>query len=396
MAEKRAWKTTEDTSRAFSNQAYRDHRLSELELNVRSIEEVCESDNFPAPGTVLARRFVNGLFYFSGGGTTQKDTAKSTSEKQLEGRLLRRHLVNSSWLSFGLSTAIQGENFDFSCPSSTDFVRVKLSERIFREIGQSTSAVQDDGFIDFSGLFSDSTKPLDVEIGAGHGDWIVHQAAKRKDRNHIAVELRADRVAQIFAKGVLQVSGPLENLCVVGDESNAFLTQRLRPGSASNIFVNHPEPPTQAFGEDDSDLRAIMNGADEPAHMLSSSALMSAATCLIDQGQIVVVTDNKCYARLLAATVLKVNRKNNVKLQSVKFPTKSSGLRVIEDFSKHGKGRGELSVLLYEGQPCEAIGHALVESRDGRGSSYFDRLWRTGASNHASQRERYILVLKKA
>jgi pentatricopeptide repeat protein len=431
--EKRGWKSSEnDARRNLSNAMFRDHRLSELELSLQSIRETCQAKHFPPSNDVLARRLVHGLYYFSGGGTTkpasqQTNPTEPTSTKKKEkettnssssssaARTLRRSLLNASWQSFGLAAALNKCCEDLTLPPPHDFLRVKDCERIVRRLSSNNSsssdkAIHDNGTIDFF-PGQQCEKPLDIELGSGFGDWIVDLAAKNKDtRNYIAVELRADRVASIFAKAMLSShGGPLENLVVVGGDGTTFLSDRIIPESVSTIFVNHPEPPTQDYGRNVSELQGIMDGSlPEPAHMLSSATLMAAAQCLMmatsrdeqhPQGQIVIVTDNKCYARLICATVIKVNKEQPTillrSLQKLADNSSSRCLEVEETFhddnnettgSNHHRNNSNNSVFI--------LRH-VVSSNKNKGTSYFDRLWRTGASSHASQRERYVIVLAR-
>lgn len=415
---KRGWKETSDERRNASNAKFRDHRMSELEMNLQALVELCQSSQFPPPKDLLATRMTNGLFYFSGGGTTQMNDHTSTTSAKVcthktpqndpktqkdrdmsRARHFRRQVANSSWLSFGLKAAVALSGIDVKL--SKDFLRMKDSERVFRLVAKNPKAIQDDCHIDFDAIFPENNKCIDIELGSGYGEWIVNQAALMPDRNHVAVELRADRVHQIFAKGVLHPAGALQNLAVVGDDCSAFLSERVKPKSVSTVFANHPEPPTQVQGKSDRDLQAIMEGGGEPAHMLCSKTLIAAGKLLQDsnspsgRGRIVIVTDNVNYGRLICATVVRMNRQNMSSLRSCETNPTGLGLRELERFlldeSRPGSGR----VLLLAGQPSQKIGHSgPKESEKGKGSSYFDRLWRTGACGHASNRERYILVLE--
>ena len=116
---------------------------------------------------------------------------------------------------------------------------------------------------------SKKSRRVEVELGAGFGDWIVSKAIEEPSTNYLAVELRSDRVAQIFARcAILSHDKPIDNLCVVGGDSGHFLGNYLSEGSVDSIYVNHPEPPTQTFGAEFHDLSIIMNGGAEPSHML--------------------------------------------------------------------------------------------------------------------------------
>lgn len=393
---KSGWKDNDDR-RAASNAIFRDHRISELELSLDSLVEVCQSNKFPPEKDLLATRMVNGLFYFSGGGTTQLSSESDEKDKAAPNksyaRQLRRQVANSSWLSFGLRAAVIQSGMEVKLPS--DFLRVKDSERIFRAVGKNPKAIQDDGYIDFDSIFPKGANDIDIELGSGYGEWIVNQASSMPERNHVAVELRADRVHQMFAKGILHPSGPLPNLAVVGDDGSSFLQDRVKPKCISNIFANHPEPPTQVQGKSDRDLKTIMDGDAEPSHMLSSGTLVAAGRALQNKGRIVIVTDNMNYARLLCATVVRIYRQRSSSLQSSRLKPKEFGMREVESFLLNESKPDDGRVVLMEGQPSSKMGHAISNASSGKGSSYFDRLWRTGACEHASTKERYVLVLEQ-
>lgn len=228
-------------------------------------------------------------------------------------------------------------------------------------------------------LLSDD-KPMDIELGAGFGDWIVEQAQSNPQRTYMAVELRADRAYHILSKAALNQEGPLENVYVIGSDAGSFLQAlaKEKPVSrVSNIYANHPEPPTQTFGSSQKQLDSILSNGDEPSHMLCSSTLLTASKVLRQNGQILVVTDNRWYARLLAATFARALRHSK---QALRNPTRSEwqalGLRSVDVFDG--------GVAMFETSP------------DGKGRSWFDRLWRAGAGAHAETKTRFVLLLCKS
>ena len=113
-----------------------------------------------------------------------------------------------------------------------------------------------------------------------------------------------------------------------------------------------------------------------------TTTIIEMSQSLKADGKIVVVSDNRFYARLLAATFARVVRQDNKLIRSVKpGDLKGSALRHMETFSN--------AVDLYEGQPERAIGHAK------NASSYFDRLWRTGAGSHSERRTRFVILMQR-
>lgn len=393
---KRAWNSKEgedeqDARRAASNIAYRTHRLSELEAEAKDLIKLRGKNTTLLASNDMAKRVLSRLFYFSGGGTTDlaatSKAAKSTA-KTIQSADPMQNFLTSSWLSFGLSELVEEE-----CDAKDlDLARVGAM------VGMEDSRiVRDDGLMDFDQIFSSKEKPIHIELGAGFGDWVVRQARHDPSRNYVAVELRADRVAQIFSKATLDGIKPLENVCVVGSECGSFLSDRVKCGSVSTVFANFPEPPTQSFGGNGGELKLIMDGVKgaEPAHMLNSATLAKAASCLKSKGKIVIVTDNRWYARLLCATFVKVahDYKDVALRSSTPNEMNESGLRLADSFADP-KSKAKSAVILYKGLPGEAIGYVKTGKEDG-GVSYFDRLWRTGAGSHSERRTRFVIVMNR-
>ncbi len=379
---KRAWKKVSDEGafqRKSSNNTYRNHRLSEIENEAK---ELVRLRKLKDKGDLLEQvrcGLLKRLFYFGGGGTT--DMLKTS------GKSVVSDVSSPIWYSFGLAEVMQ------STPQNRHPSHTKP---ILTDGKNTASAVSSQGTLILSQIFDNPNLPIDVEIGAGFGDWIVRQTRMHQDRNHIAVELRADRVAQIFAKGMLGLdSSSSKRLCVVGSDAGSFLDLRLpQGGSISTFFANHPEPPTQTFGENQSELGAVVDGGAEPAHMLNSATMISMAKRLKASGRIVIVTDNRWYARLLSTTALRailVLGKEGVRLKSESsIALSKGGFHKIDSFSL-----GTETVELFEGQPNEQIGHVPYDPTSEGGASYFDRLWRSGGGSHAERKSRLVLVLRR-
>jgi tRNA (guanine-N7-)-methyltransferase len=81
--------------------------------------------------------------------------------------------------------------------------------------------------------------PLEIEIGAGRGDFIIARANAMPQRNFLAVELAA-AVAQLMAvrAGHLQ----LQNLRVVRIDARPLVNLFLADGSVSAYHIYFPDP----------------------------------------------------------------------------------------------------------------------------------------------------------
>lgn len=124
--------------------------------------------------------------------------------------------------------------------------------------------------------------------------------------------------------------------------------------------------------------------------MLNSELLKSAAQCLDKEtGQLIIVTDNRFYANLICATMIKVMNQNEGIFFSAGLK-QSDGMYQLEVFKGNNKNE---HVVLYEGQPNRSIHHFTASDNSNKGSTYFDRLWRKGAGNHAETHKRFIICM---
>jgi pentatricopeptide repeat protein len=407
--------------RVESNRLFRNHRLSELRSEASALRDlvISRSDKYKEyiatqNALFIAQMMMTRLLYFSGGGTTSRESMKlipSATEVNVETDTQR--WIHSLWHSFGLRETVQRllddkhkvmEHFFphtsmLSKDSRSDVVLSKESCKSLRAhvMGEDSVICTNSGRIRFASVFTslngnasvsvpEQNKPLHIELGAGSGDWACLQAELNPSDNYVTVELRADRVAKTFSKCLLhceQTGGqntniPLMNVCCVGSECGSFLRDRVAIGSVKTIFVNHPEPPTQTYNKTSS-------SADEPAHMLNSQTISSASRCLepMGKGMLVVVTDNLTYARLICQLLVRMLR-GEIDLVGLS-PGEVRDLNMIESFGS--------SICLYEGKPSLSIRHFTPKRVEG-GHSYFDRLWRTGAGKHAEMRKRFIIVLR--
>jgi len=435
--------------REQSNKLFRNHRQSELRSEALSLQSLCsqhsdsssKDDETTNNALHMVQFMMTRLLYFSGGGTTGKDatkrattTACSPNNSNVDEDI--QQWLHSLWHSFGLKEMVQrvleeqdGDNtlkniFQLQSSSKTqpkknkrgqlpNVLSTEVCSRLRHHVG-TCDDLSSDGRVNFKQLFASlengtgtlrnsngKNNSLHVELGAGSGDWAELQAKLNPTENYVTVELRADRVAQTFSKCVLHQDAndeksknvPLTNLCCVGSECGSFLRDRVSPGSVKTIFVNHPEPPTQTYsvapaGGNTSSNKTNGAGdksAEEPAHMLNSQIILSAARCLEanGKGRLIIVSDNLIYARLICNTMVRIVEE--AKLVGVP-PGELRDLRRIESF-------GHSSIHLYEGKPSFSIGHHIPKKFEG-GTSYFDRLWRTGAGKHADTRKRFIIALQ--
>lgn len=84
-----------------------------------------------------------------------------------------------------------------------------------------------------------TVQPLEVELGAGDGSFIVEWARRNPDRNFLAVERLLGRIRKPDKRG--RRLG-LTNLSLVRIEIGYFLEYLLPPASAAAIHVYFPDP----------------------------------------------------------------------------------------------------------------------------------------------------------
>ena len=403
MGGKRSWKQNASggadgggSRRSTSNFLFRSHRSTEMKNEAEEIRAICTNvDTSIDTASQLPKLIASRLLYFSGGGTTDLTATKAHKAMRSGDDVnASEQLMVSAWISFGLASAVGRRGFLAATLDSSSSVLTKADRKALRAAGinPTESVLSEDGTIDFRKVFrnesSDVSKnrPINIELGAGSGDWIRMQAIAKPKEDYVSVELRSDRVAQTFAKLMLSRAGAdggiIDNVCSVGAECGSFLRDRVPNQSVSTIYVNHPEPPTQSYGSSEKDIKTVLSGS-EPAHMLNSETLKSAAECLLPngEGRLVIITDNKWYGMLLCKTF------ERLLLGKKKLLTQIS-LEPRDGFHCAESGM----VRLFEGSPNSVVGH--VTPADGSGSSYFDRLWRTGAGAHAERKKRYAIVMR--
>jgi len=123
--------------------------------------------------------------------------------------------------------------------------RLRKAARIWRnpkarEIGERVLFTPDDRVfaIDPPAMFA-RRAPLEVEIGAGKGEFIVERAAEFPERDFIAVELSAT-IARVLA--VRCGRAGLGNLRVVRMDARTLVNLMLADASVSAYHIYYPDP----------------------------------------------------------------------------------------------------------------------------------------------------------
>ena len=82
-------------------------------------------------------------------------------------------------------------------------------------------------------------QPLEVELGAGDGSFLVEYARRHPEHNFIAIERLLGRVRKLERKG--RQAG-LRNLRAIRIESSYFIRYLVPPGSISALHIYFPDP----------------------------------------------------------------------------------------------------------------------------------------------------------
>ena len=123
--------------------------------------------------------------------------------------------------------------------------RLRKAARIWgnpkaREIGERVLFAPDDNLfaIDPPAMFG-RRAPVEIEIGAGKGEFIIERAAEFPDRNFIAVELSAT-ITRVLA--VRCGRAGLDNLRVVRMDARTLVNLMLPDASVSAYHIYYPDP----------------------------------------------------------------------------------------------------------------------------------------------------------
>jgi hypothetical protein len=98
----------------------------------------------------------------------------------------------------------------------------------------------------------------------------------------------------------------------------------------------------------------------------------------------VVVTDNRAYSRLIAATMVKVTRKQK---SLVRMPS----LTELDDLGLHQLEVFQDGISIYQ-RVSSTIGSQSGANKQQRGITWFDRLWKTGTGTHAERDTRFVVA----
>ncbi|CAE7513255.1 trmB [Symbiodinium natans] len=210
---------------------------------------------------------------------------------------------------------------------------------------------------------SDPPLPMKMEICSGNGDWVIAQAkADEGLANWMALELRHDRVHQIFSRMVFRKAC---NLCLLRGDAGRVVPAHVQPESMSHVFINFPEPPH--FSGDET--------AESKSELLTGSFFSQLHTILQQDGKLTILSDNWRYVRRLVRTLAELRDENEQMFLSA-GPRNAKNAELCETL---------YGIDLFCGMPDKHVGHKK------KTTSYFDRLWTKG-----QHLDRYYFMVQKA
>ncbi|KYQ99785.1 hypothetical protein DLAC_03731 [Tieghemostelium lacteum] len=177
-------------------------------------------------------------------------------------------------------------------------------------------------------------KFIKMEICSGHGHWIIERAAQDMDTDWISVEIRYDRVFQIWSKMIME---QIDNLYILGGEAHTSVKDIVPSDTLDEVYINYPNPP-------------VWSGSER---LINEKFLIEINRILKTQGTLTIVTDNKQYSDQIIETI-----------------TKSKKLQKIYKAAKGGSYLQNLS--------------------EDYGYSYFNKLW-----NNGQRTKRYCICISK-
>ena len=127
-------------------------------------------------------------------------------------------------------------------------------------------------------IFSNSSAPLELDLGCGDGSFLVELAKRNPEHNFLATERLMGRVEKVAKK---IVRSGLNNTRILRLESHYVLRWLLPPNCASIIYVLHPDPWPKRIHHD---RRLIQAEFMEAVHRVLAAG-----------GELRVKTDDKPY-----------------------------------------------------------------------------------------------------
>lgn len=320
---------------ADSHGLFQQLSLEEARRELQRISDFCQQEDPPELFDYLCRTFLFSL--------TQSDSLMEESD-------VPQTCVNELLQSFGL-----GEVLRRSGMAPEDALQA------FRKNFSKAQRLRCNRIFADHRAMPCMTKPVKLEICSGNGDWVIAQAkAEQGIANWIALELRHDRVHNIFSRMVFE---KVENLCLLRGDASQVVPRHLQQGSVSHVFINFPEPPHFSGHE----------SAESKNELLTASFFEELHSRLTPAGKMTILSDNWRYIQRLARTISKLHDDFSERLFVSSAETSDADKsEILHD------------IRVICGKPGKRVGHIK------KTTSYFDRLWAKG--DHV---DRYYFMVER-
>ncbi|GAM18119.1 hypothetical protein SAMD00019534_012940 [Acytostelium subglobosum LB1] len=150
-------------------------------------------------------------------------------------------------------------------------------------------------------------RPVKMEICSGHGHWITKRAAEDSESDWLSVEIRYDRVFQIWSKMILE---SIDNLYLMAGDAHEVLKSNVPTGTLDEVYINYPNPP-------------VWPGAKR---LIDHDFLVEINRSLKKDGTLTIVTDDKPYADSIVLVL-----RQSKKLARIYKPVKEDYICPLEE-----------------------------------------------------------------
>eukprot|EP01133_Synstelium_polycarpum_P000201 gene201-243_t len=216
--------------------------------------------------------------------TSHKNKGKLSDKNKVSANLFerinRREIDEESERVRGHLEQLSKQKNKLKCTNMENSKRVYFSPVTFKNLYETIPEMKENtSFQDnlFSERSKKSDRQLKMEICSGHGHWIMKRAAQDLDADWLSVEIRYDRVFQIWSKLTLE---SIDNLYVMGGEAHSVIKNTVPKEVLDEVYINYPNPPVW----------------ENAARLIDHDFLVEINRTLKHDGTLTIVTDDQAYA----------------------------------------------------------------------------------------------------
>jgi len=142
-------------------------------------------------------------------------------------------------------------------------------------------------YINFTHIYQNSN-PVNLEIGIGNGEFLVHHATLNPNENFLGIEVFKDA----FLKAGARIKNAGITNCKIIQFDAALILRLIPPTTLNAIYVNFPDP--------------WYKNAHKKRRLLTIDFINQLANKLVKGGLLNIVTDHDDYARSIASNIIQV------------------------------------------------------------------------------------------